>query len=708
MDGRKCYKSYKELFIYIYIYIVFAGCSKVSTPEARTQSKVAVSKQVVTCKSEEERSPGVSSPGNKPVVGKSQDSSKKTVILKSAGSGSQVLTLSEKQLREILKNLGSKVTKTSTGVSIQTDSKYVDASTQSSPELVSGLLSLIQQKNGPTSTESPAARSNIKIMNPGQTPARVKIIKVSCSEGERSVKEQNISQGHQLHAKRPLEGNEVNNEPEGKKPKMAEFTGNNNPAARSLVPLPIKVEKCVKVQGRLGAIQLAQLRQDAEVPISITHIPQVVKTELQVPSTSSPVLMHVTHSDRLFSAQNLVTRNVPFQYVATQGISLQNLPTEEKVPLQNIPAQNVSLQTIPQGVPTRGVPTPKTPTQNVSSPTPYSRSVIVPDTARLVEPRSRLVEPRSVSRPTTGRMMQSLSQPNTPTFHLSDSSSPVLLLPARPASLEAPPQFSDTPPSSIKEPSLVVPVSQYVVPATVRHNLPGFGTFVSPITAGTPTYHPAPSLMLNPADLSPLSTDGHAQIRNTSQGHVFMPNTIVSPITGLQVTPTQNHLFKAKSGIQPSSNNIINLMPLFGSPSGQPPGATRSLISACPQKVTPVSIATAATVNLNSPAMNPSPSQIIRLPLCSPAIHATDASPDSAFITPKNMTSSITVNGRPVTTPGCFFRSTPGGLQQLPTSGIIRAENSAFQVVSRYTINSGEGPVSTARRLQLHQDDTVV
>ena len=292
------------------------------------------------------------------------------------------------------------------------------------------------------------------------------------------------------------------------------------------------------------------------------------------------------------------------------------------------------------------------------------------------------------------------SQPATPTFQLSDTSSPVFLLPARPASLGEISSPSMGPGQPLLAPSPSVgPGQPLLAPSPVMLG----GSYV---TASLPQNLPlATTAMRNPpttvnamkfgvAGISPLTPVSDPMLTVASQRVMLNQNP-----RGLNFTPTPTGV-RVVNSIPPSSTNMVNLMQYFGSPVTDKVMTPK--LEAIPSQFLspdrgavlsplPVSLGSTVPIQGGSQVYTPQP-QVLRI---------RDRTLGSPNLTTPSPQQTVTVNGKPLATPGTFYHSTPWGIQ---TATQTMGKNSAFQAFKRFTINNGEGSISTVRRLELSQD----
>ena len=197
-----------------------------------------------------------------------------------------------------------------------------------------------------------------------------------------------------------------------------------------------------------------------------------------------------------------------------------------------------------------------------------------------------------------------------------------------------------------------------------------------------------------------------------------MGATIIPPSTATAAahwTPTPTGIIRNTRAIQPTSRNIINLLPFFsGSPGSEvrvmTPGIRQVKVinPAMGQVVAP----SLGQVTLIPPAAmrKPVPDSSIdvsvrpqmKTPRSEHVVLATPITPQSQVLNPTLLTSSMKtpVGGNLVITPGSYFRSTPqvaAPISQIPVNG-----SSAFHVFSENT-HQGEAPAITGRRLALSE-----
>ena len=571
-----------------------------------------------------------------------------------------IVTLTKDQLDAVIRSLSSSIGSSPDDVD-SASSKYVDASTQSSPQIPSGIANLIKKlddepkKQGRlpgvamllrASAEGGGAMHTVQLPPGDHTPC-VQIIRLDCGSAEPNGnnKRPMLNTDAEWQAKRQRteqyksmavhNGSAVLETPEPRVP-MTSSSNTQDAEVANITRMAVTpgVAKSATKPSPPKAIQVDSGFLDEASPL--TH-----HSGYQLPSTPKVTLIGYDLSPPLLRGFNDVISPVsqlntpPMDYILQQPLDENSLQGGQPFLFQ-LPSLS-----------TTGAPT-------------SMHSSLAPG-------------------------MPQHSQPNTPTFRLSSTSSPVMLLQAR---------HKESLSEEVRR--LTTPQQQYMPP----HPPPATRTLLG---KGLPH-------ALSFGGLSGVSPSAKISPHCSMNG----PSGHTPKVSPANIHPTSGFIStssRQSGGYTPTSGNIINLVPLFSSS----PQATNLKVVNPPQSQMhagmtqhlqkPVAVSLQSTYSLLSQSSDASMANKADYIMRTPQLQMFSQelmSPSQSMRTP---TSTVVPANKVVATPNAFFRGTPGGV--VPTAAysqhVLINQNSAFQSVSPF--QTGVGGLSTARRLAMTHYD---
>ena len=563
-----------------------------------------------------------------------------------------IVTLTKDQLDAVIRSLSSSIG----GAPDAADdpdsagSKYVDASTQSSPQIPSGIASLIKRLDDEPKGRLPGVAmllraggeggvQTVQLPPGGDHKPCVQIIRLDCGSAETNG-----------NHKRPMSNTDTDWQAKRQRTEQYKSMAVHNEAAVLETPEP------------RVPVASSSNTQDAEVA-DITRMavtPGVAETVTKL-EPSPPKAIQVD-SGFLDDASPL-TNHSGYQ-----------LPSTPKVTLYGYDLSPPLLHGFNDVI---------SPVSQLNTP-PMDYILQQPlDENSMQGGQPFLFQFPSLS--TTGAPIHSSlgvpqrSQPNTPTFRLSSTSSPVMLLQSR---------HKENLSEEVRR--LTVPQQQYMPlhPPPTTRTLLGKGLPNTLSFGGLSGVSPS-------AKISP-----HCSMNGPS-GHApkVLPANIL-PSSGFISTGSRQ-----SGGYTPTSGNIINLVPLFSSsPQASNPPQSQMHAGMTPHLQKPVAVSLQSSYSLLSSQSDASIAKadyMMRTPQLQ-MFSQELMSPSQSMRTPTSTTA-----GKVVATPNAFFRGTPGGVVPTTTAysqHVLINQNSAFQSVSPFQ-TAGVGGLSTARRLAMTHYD---
>lgn len=594
-----------------------------------------------------------------------------------------IVTLTKDQLDAVIRSLSS-----SSGSSTDTDNmdpssaKYVDASTQSSPQIPSGIVNLIKKlDDGPTKQGQLPVTMLLgggdgggmqTVQLPGDHTPCVQIIHLDCSSAATTVTNSNkttIANGN----KRPLL---ITDAMMVKRQRTEQFM----PTASMSGAVPAQsVRRSPEQAGPMTSLlntqdaevaNITQMAVTPSAPKAVTKpIPSPLKMvhgESEFHNTASPFIQHPNY--QLPSPPKVTLIGYDLTSPLLHGFNEEISPMSQlnTPPIDYILQQPLEETSIQGG--------------------PFVFQFPASSTAGVNAPVS--MQPSLPSQ---------CSQPNTPTFRLSSTSSPIMLLQSR---------HSDGPLDNTRQQA--TPQQQYLQPP-MKTRAPPMNTRTLAGNSG----------MFGMSGISPSTKISPLHSMSGPLVHAVFPTAKASPanIQQLPASGFTSGISRPLGGYTPTSGNIVNLVPLFSSSPQEgnlkvvnpPQGQVHAGLTHNLQKPIPVSLESSfsllsqsAGVKVDQSLTNRS-DYMMRTPR-SQMFSQELMSPSQNMCTP---TSNVVATNKVAATPNTFFRGTPGGMVPVSTAAysqhVLLNQNSAFQCVSPFQPITGS--VSAARRLAMTHFD---
>ena len=613
-----------------------------------------------------------------------------------------IVTLTKDQLDAVIRSLSTNSGASSTDADDvdASGAKYVDASTQSSPQIPSGIVNLMKKLD-----DAPTKQGSLMLLGGGGgamqsssgsgTPC-VQIIHLDCSSAATTVTNSNKTTAANSH-KRPLVSMVAATQVKRQRTEafpLATAAGGAAPA-EVMKPSPEQGAVMTSLLNTQDA-EVATITQMAVTPSAATPVTELVPSPLKAvrvesdyQSATSPLIHHpylpsppkvtligydlaspLLHgfNDEISPVSQLNTP--PIDYILQQPLDETSVQSGASFVFQ-FPASTAGVTASGATMPASLAPGP--PVQPTLAPRPPTQSTLASGPSQC-------------------------SQPNTPTFRLSSTSSPIMLLQSR---------HSDATLDDGRLP--LTPLQQYLALQPPIKSRPPART----LTGGNVVQS---TVGYSFSGISPSTKISPLHSVNGGLGHAVFSTTKASPANILPAGGFPSGSSRPPGGYTPTSGNIVNLVPLFSS---SPQGGSLKVINHSAnqmhtgvsthrlQKPIPVSLESSFSllsqpigVKVDTSTMNRG-DYVMRTPR---SFNQDLMSPSQNMCTP---TSSVVLANKVAATPNTFFRSTPGGMVPVSTAAysqhVILNQNSAFQCVSPFQPVSGG--VSAARRLAMTHFD---